>query len=217
MPGPKIHEKYGPSSSDRWIPCPFSLTIDCPRLPTAASLLGDEAHDYGAEILVSPGKDIHVPSHLRVGVRMYTDHVQANDAVPMVERKWMSMEVEEHGGTIDALLIKDRVAVLYDYKNGRWPVQGKSNSQLLCYAGLANEHFEIDVFHGFIIQPNAFKGSKIKAETYTPQQVADHRLKVIDAVENPDRKCTGDWCRWCNLRLTAKCEEGLRYGRAKGW
>ena len=54
MSEPKIHEKYGPSSSDIWIPCPFSLTVECPRLPSAASLLGDEAHDYGAEVLENP-------------------------------------------------------------------------------------------------------------------------------------------------------------------
>ncbi len=217
MPRPEGHAKWNPSSASEWIPCPFSKSIEVPDVKTAASILGDEAHEWGAEVLRNPGETIHVPSQFRAGVKMYTDHVQANDATIMVERNFQSFEVEDHGGTIDAMMIEDGVGTLYDYKNGRWPVAMANNPQLLCYAGLANEHFEIDVFNHVIIQPNAYKGPKIKKETYTKAQVADHRLKVIDAVENPLRKQTGDQCRWCDLRKTAQCDEGVKFGRAKGW
>ena len=192
----KIHEKYGPSSADRWIPCPFSLTVDSPRLPTAASLLGDEAHDLGAEILDNPDRDVHVPSHLRTGVRMYTDHVLARNVKPIVERKWMSMQLAEYGGTIDALLVQNHTAVVYDYKNGRYGVPIENNAQLLCYSDIVSEHFEIDTFIGIIVQPNGYRGPKVKKTEFTVADVAQHRLRVIDAMDNPNRKETGQQCRW---------------------
>ena len=210
------HFKYAPSSSERWIACPFSARDDLPKSDTAASLEGTEAHSWAAEVLESHDQDVHVPAKFRKGVRMYTDHVLTNDTTLMVERKLLSFEVPEHGGTIDCLLVEDRRAVVYDYKNGRWPVVAKDNSQMLCYAGIADEHFEIDTFMGIIVQPNAWRGPKIKPAVYTRQQVDDHRLKVIAATQS-DEKHTGDHCRWCPLRLTAQCDEGIQFGRAKGW
>lgn len=217
MPRPQGHTKWNPSSANEWIPCPFSKSIEVPDRPTAASIAGDEAHEYGADLLANPGKAITIPSEFRTGVEMYTEHVLANNAVVMVERNFQSFEVPDHGGTIDAFMLEDRVAVLYDYKNGRFPVDIRDNPQLLCYDGLVSEHFEIDTFHNIIVQPNAFKGPKIKKVTFTKQEVAGHRLKVIDAVEHPERKQTGDHCRWCALHKTNQCEEGVRYCRAKGW
>ena len=216
MPSPTSHFKYAPSSSDRWIACPFSARDDLPRFETAAALEGTEGHMWGAKVLDNPEQQIDVPSHFADGVRMYTDHVLSNDATPMVERQLVSFEVPEHGGTIDCLLVENRHCVVYDYKNGRWPVNAKDNSQLLCYAGIADEHFEIDIFHGVIVQPNAFKGPKTKTAAYDRQQVDGHRLKVIAATQS-DEKQTGDHCRWCPLRLTDQCDEGVKYGRAKGW
>lgn len=210
------HFKYAPSSSNRWIPCPYSARDDLPRIESAAALEGTNAHAFGAEILKNPGQPVDVPPQFADGVRMYTDHVLANNAAPMVERKWLSMEVPEHGGTIDCLLVEDRSCVIYDFKNGRWPVDATDNSQLLCYAGIVDEHFDIDVFHGIIVQPNAFKGAKIKKAHYLKQDVKEHRLKVIAATQS-DEKHTGDQCRWCPLRLTDQCEEGVQHGIAEGW
>lgn len=216
MTGPTSHYKYAPSSSNRWIACPYSAQDDLPKFENAAALEGTAAHEWAANVLQKDVAMSDVPLKFTDGVSMYVDHINARGMTPIVERKWASFEVQEHGGTIDCLLYETGNAVLYDFKYGKWPVPAKGNSQLLCYAGILCEHFDVQSMEVCIVQPNAFKGPKIKTADITLGEVAEHREKVVHAV-NSNEKNTGDHCRFCPLRLTDQCREGVVYGIAKGW
>lgn len=212
---PEKHAKLSPSASSRWLACPYS--IDAPSTPSnAAAELGTVAHGWASDVLRKRCQLPHVPEQFRDGVAIYVAHVIENKATPIVERFWESFTIEDFGGTVDALLFNEGVCTVYDFKFGKWPVDAKDNKQLLCYSSIAAEHFDIHEFHGVIVQPNAFKGDKIKPAEYTPQQVAAHRKRVIEASESRE-KHTGDWCRFCSFRTLKQCDEGMAYGKMRNW
>ena len=147
---------------------------------------------------------------------MYIGDVLGHDVAPLVERYWESFIIEDFGGTVDTLLYDEGVCTVYDFKFGKWPVYAHLNSQLLCYSALAAEHFDIQEFRGVIVQPNAFKGDKIKTAEYTPEQVEQHRGLVIAASQSRE-KHTGDWCRFCSFRTLKQCDEGVAHGKIRNW
>jgi hypothetical protein len=212
---PTKHAKLSPSKSSTWIACPFS--IDAPSLPAGeAAQDGTIAHGWASDVLLHKKQMRDVPGKYFNGVEMYVAHVQSTSVPPLVERYWESFTIDNFGGTVDALLFNEGICAVYDFKFGKWPVDAKDNSQLLCYSVLAAEHFDIKEFHGVIVQPNAFKGDKIKPAEYTPEQVDRHREAVIRASESREKK-TGEHCRWCSFRTLKQCEEGVAYGKMRNW
>lgn len=212
---PTKHFLLSPSASSRWLPCSFS--IDAPKSPTnAAAEQGTVAHGWASDVLLYQKQLKDVPSEFFKGVQLYVEHVQANRAAPIVERCWESIEIDNFGGTVDCVLVKDNTCVVYDFKFGKWPVAAEDNTQLLCYSTLITEHFDVNEFWGVIVQPNAFKGDKIKMAEYAPDQVARHRERVIEASQTRVKQ-TGDHCRFCSFRTLKQCDEGMAYGKMKGW
>lgn len=212
---PEKHAKLSPSASSRWLACPYS--IDAPSTPpNAAAQEGTAAHGWGSDVLNKRVALSDVPATFKEGVTLYVEHVLSNGAPPIVERFWESFTIENFGGTVDCLLYKDGMCAVYDFKYGKWPVAAENNTQLLCYSALADEHFDIGYYFGVIVQPNAFKGDKVKMAEYSPQQVATHRKRVIEASESRE-KHTGDHCRFCSFRTLKQCDEGMAHAKMKGW
>jgi hypothetical protein len=212
----KLHARLSPSSSGRWLNCSYSAQKDLPELTNAAAVEGNEAHDWAAEVVMKRVRLDQVPSHLQDGIGRYAAHIFENGGTPYCEQMWESFAIDDFFGTIDCLLINDDKAAIYDYKTGKWPVDAEGNTQLLCYAAIVAEHFNIDEFFGVIVQPNAFRGSKIKTAEFTPREVERHRKRVARAAVSDEKK-VGDWCRFCPLRLTDQCYEGLQHGVIRGW
>lgn len=215
--GPREHYRLAPSSSNRWIACPFSAQLDLPQFTNAAAEAGTKAHEWGAMVLNRQTDLDSVPDEFSRGVRMYVDHVLENGCNnPLIEYKWESLSIDEHGGTLDCLLVKDGKACIYDYKHGKYDVKAKDNSQLLCYAAIVAEHFDVKEFFGVIVQPNSSCKQKIKVAEYSVEQVAEHHEKVARAAAS-DEKCVGQHCFFCPLRRADKCAEGVAYGVEKNW
>jgi hypothetical protein len=215
MSAPTTHSRLGPSSSSRWIVCPYSLRA--PKTPAGpAAEEGTEAHGWGANVLLGNCSLADVPDKFAVGVALYVQSVRSNGITPIVERTLQSLEIDEFFGTIDCLLIQGDLAIVYDFKYGKWPVDATDNTQLLCYATLAAEHYDVTSFRGVIVQPRAFKGEKVKAAEFTEYQVEQHRERVKLAAVS-DHKQAGEHCRFCSLRTTGACGEGLAFGEWKGW
>lgn len=215
MPRDDGHERLSPSGSGRWLVCSHSLNAPATP-PTAATKEGDEAHYWSEKTLKGECGILEVPQKFQAGVAMYVNHVKRNQVEPIVERKWDSIEIPNFGGTIDCLLIRGPQCVVYDFKFGKWPVGAEDNPQMLCYSTIVAEHFDVSEFHGVIVQPRAMRGPKIKVAQYSQAQVETHREKVRYAAAN-DYKATGDHCRFCSLRTTGACGEGVAYGIQRGW
>lgn len=216
MPAPTDHYRLSPSKSSTWLVCPFSLTAP-PSPPSKSAEEGTEAHDWAAGCVTGERSIVNAPKKFAAGVGMYVEHVHANGVEPIVERQWHSLEIPDYAGTIDCLLVHERHLVVYDFKFGKWNVEAAGNTQLLCYSDIAREHFDVDTFHGVIVQPRAWKGDKIKVAEYSAEEVDSHRERVKWAVANPDHKEWGEHCRFCELRKQKMCQEGVAYGRMEGW
>lgn len=217
---PTSHYRYAPSSCSRWVLCPGSaLPID--EMPEVENMYGGREegsveHTLAAEILLgAKGVDEALPYP---GVLAYVQHVWGNNltAAPIVERQFVSIEVPDHGGTLDCLLLQDNKAVIYDYKSGKWPVKAADNPQLLCYAGIIAEHFDITQFWGVIVQPNSKAKDKITVARYPLEQVQEHREKV-QAAASSDQLNAGQHCLFCPLLQAKVCGVGRDHAKTKGW
>ena len=214
---PDRHERLSPSTSNRWLCCPYSAQNDLPRFTNAAAEKGTALHSLAAEVLagradlneVKAGKD-------QDAIEMYADHVHSNGGEILVEHFWESMAIDEFGGTSDCTILKDNKVAVYDFKTGKWPVDAYENTQLLCYASIVLEHFDVSEFFGVIVQPNVTRGLKIKVAEYSLDQVDEHRERVKVAAMS-SYKQAGDHCLFCPLRRANKCEEGAAHGQSKGW
>lgn len=216
-PAPSEHYRLSPSGSSRWLACPYSAQADLPQYTNDAAELGTEAHAWGANVLTKQATLDDVPEVFRDGVGMYVAHVLSNGCpTPIIERKWASPSIPEFGGTIDCLLITGQRAAVYDFKYGKWPVKAAGNTQLLCYASIIAEHFDIQEFYGVIVQPNAWNKETIQVAEFHNDQVEDHREKVAAAAVS-DEKHTGDHCLWCPLLRSKQCREGLTHAHTVGW
>lgn len=188
-----------------------------PQFPNAAAESGTEQHKWAADLVTGRCGENDVPPEYYVGVKTYAEHVLANGCpTPLVEYKLESIAIDEHGGTIDCLLIHGNKCAVYDYKSGRWPVDAVGNTQLLCYAAIAAEHFDVEEFFGVIVQPNALKGEKVKVAEYALDDIDAHRDRVAEAAVS-NYKGIGDHCRFCPLRKAEMCDEGRAHAHGKGW
>lgn len=216
MPGPETHEKLSPSSSVRWSVCPRSLLS--PDLPAGkAAEKGTWLHGLAAKMLVDERAVGDVPSQYAEGILQYVEHVMANGVTPIVERKFHSLTIPDFGGSIDALLVRDGALVVYDFKTGTWDVPAVDNTQLLCYASLAAEHFNAGQYHGVIVQPWNKKPQKVKVAEFPQAQIDWIRERARYAQENQDEVVPGEHCLWCPMLRVGNCAEGEHYARKRKW
>lgn len=221
-PAPTSHARLSPSSSSRWISCPYSAWAELPEVPNVYGGRdeGNDAHGWAADVLVGNATLEQVPDDCLEGVTTYVEHIQSNQCPnpPIVERKWHSLSIPEFGGTMDCVLIDGNRAAFYDYKNGKNDVKAEGNTQLLCYASILGEHFHIEEFWGVIVQPNSKikKGRKPKVAQFSPFEVDNHRERVAAAAVS-DEKVTGEQCMFCPILAAGLCEEGKEYAKGQWW
>lgn len=163
MTGPAAHARLSPSSAERWMTCPGSVSAiaACPVQDTTseAAAEGTAAHAL-AEILLrerialrGQGEllkqwhaeygDRYDANELRAGVMPYVDYVsEAWDDLGGRKRARLLLEQRVHVidgvyGTADAVIISGKKKVLHviDLKFGRGVrVEAEGNLQLRCYA-----------------------------------------------------------------------------------
>lgn len=220
---PEKHCRLSPSSSKRWLACPFSAQVDLPQVVSKedstggkACTTGQDIHQLAAEVISGRASLDDVPDDWKLGVHNYVAHVAGNDGDLIAEHFWESICIDDFGGTADVTLLKDNKACVYDFKTGKWPVEAAGNTQLLCYLSIIAEHHDVDEFYGVIVQPKTFKGDKIKVAEFSLEQIDLHRERVAEAAVS-DYKSVGDHCRFCPLRLTDQCDEGRSFAKKKGW
>lgn len=213
MPAPEKHARHSPSSAYRWIPCSYSLNAPESE-QNAATRRGHKLHKLAADIVLGNKSVDDAPEPDRPGLDLYRNHILANQCTPHVEHWFESLYIPDFGGTCDCFMYRDGQGVVYDLKTGKWPVEAKDNEQLLCYAALAAEYYEIDTFYGVIVQPKVSMYPHPAA--YTLDQVNRHRDKVEYAASHEYTKA-GDHCRFCGLRRNKSCKEGVVEGVNRGW
>lgn len=207
----------------RILACAFSAQHNLPQLVSVedktggkAATAGVDMHDMACGVLSGRVPITDVPYDWMDSVSLYVDHAQQNKGDFIYEHFWESICIDDFGGTTDCVIINGRKCVIYDFKTGKWDVPAADNKQLLSYASIIAEHFNVDQFWGVIIQPKVLRGQKIKVAEYTLDQVDDHRAAVAAAAIS-DEKGTGDHCRFCPLRLDRSCAEGNAYCTSRGW
>jgi hypothetical protein len=213
---PDKHCRLSPSSSERWLACPYSAQTDLPRFTNEAAEKGTSLHSLAGDVLAGRATtDGLKPKDVRA-IDMYVDHVHANGGEYLVEHFWESIAIDDFGGTADCVIFKHGKIAVYDFKSGKWPVEAEDNTQLLSYASIVAEQMDVDGFYGVIVQPNSKDGRKVKATEYSLEQVSEHHENVKIAAVS-DHKQVGDHCMFCPLRRADMCDEGAAEARRKGW
>jgi hypothetical protein len=146
------------------------------------------------------------------------------DKPPMViteERMWF--KGNRYSGVPDLLAIKDKKALLVDYKFGRGRVaHAKDNSQLKWLSVLVDEKYDVDEITGVIIQPacgNYTMATRTKPQLKNARRSVMSTLRRMEA-ENPAARPGADQCRYCRAReacpaLHKKTEGIMRIGKVE--
>lgn len=157
-----FHEKYSPSTADKWIDgCPGAVEAEQahPNSSSEPAEEGTAAHELGATVLLKPGSTCHdhigevfnkdnplglefiCDEEMADYVQEYVDSVrryQGTDGLLFVEVATPKYEkLPESGGTSDAVIIREKEKELqvHDLKYGRGiSVYAQDNKQLQLYA-----------------------------------------------------------------------------------
>lgn len=217
----KIHYRYSPSATKRWLNCPGSL--DAPPSKTSEySEAGTNAHTVG-EIAVRTGELVTDDEDTRAAVSVYVDFVESirekQPILELIEETRAHAQFEDFGGTADYLAIyMDGAAgcVLHfvDYKHGEGvAVEAEENYQLLSYAVIFASFFglAIDTYRLTIVQPRCTDVEPVQTWETTPERVEEH-ARAIEQVRSQKHFKAGDHCRWCSLASTCDTlrQESLR-------
>lgn len=191
------HWRLAPSSSGRWLKCPYSAQ-NLPEIPSKAAQRGSWLHRV-VEYYLLHGVPIFGRNkderHARYCAE-YAERVKSPDK--LYEQVIESAVVPEHGGTVDVILAGDESIHVVDFKFGKWPVYVENNTQIGCYLNLARQVFPgRKRFFGTILQP----------QVYNEPQTAEFSGEWLDSLERrageaafSDAKVAGDHCQFCPLR-----------------
>lgn len=206
------HSRMAPSSMDRILLCPGSAVDNPPNRGSAEADAGTCAHSLGEKVL---GGEVvedseYKDDETRSAVFKYVSYVRAHkneytNTEMHLEVRIESTEEEDHGGTMDTLLVSPDHLHVIDYKNGICPVNPYDNKQLLSYLSLANEKFPgRKTFLASIVQPNVF--GKTECVEYSLDDIETHAMDVMLAAGD-DSRTAGDHCKWCPLKQGCKENE----------
>lgn len=220
------HSKYSPSSSDRWLACPGSLTIgtesDSANRYTAE---GSVAHEIAYQCLEfgllpdsflgktisQDGFEIEVTEEMVTSIQIYLDAVErlADGEEIVLEQRIEHSTWAEFGGTIDCLVPTRNLVIDFKYGAGV-AVEVDGNTQLQCYALLYLDKYNqgcIEDVHLVIVQPRAsHPDGPVREWTASDIRlnILEERLARTIGVDIEEFHA-GDWCRWCPHKV--QCPE----------
>lgn len=221
------HAKLSPSSSDRWLECPASITrtpADREDDDNDAAHEGSGAHSLAEYCLknncsAAEGKlaaeylKWDTPE-LRDYVQIYLDYVRrlVGDGELFVEQTLHIFKRHGVWGTADAVIVtKDGTIHIVDLKFGRGIlVDADDNTQLTLYGigGLAFDWLSlvpIHTVHVHIVQP---RRGNYPSRAYPVEQLAqwvkDNEHKVARANSGSNEAKPGVHCRWCPVKGSCK-------------
>lgn len=241
----KTHETYSASGSSIWLNCPGSIQAQAeapPEEENAAALEGVFAHELHERWVKHFAKSplaFSIPKKfdkketvdaVSQSVKFLKSKRQKGDEIKVETKTMLDFIHPEFGGTVDVAFVKwfDRL-LIYDFKNGYWPVETHEfksgilylNTQLVSYAlGIANEFdFEFENVELGIGQPrgNHASGNKFRSITVPMEKVRSYEdlfKRAIDRTLSPKAKrFAGKHCKWCKARKT--CKEIARFTNAE--
>ncbi len=252
------HHRLGGSTTKRWFSCAYSVPASEKALAegliqtsesnfsadkgTAAHYLGEKCLTTGCSPIDYLGEKIYVGKNAFTVDAAFVEAVSIHvDFCRKKERRaefkqvefnsdLISLYDEDVGGPCDHVAIKRKHLYITDYKNGRWLVEVKDNTQLFlyalgCYLALKDK-YEIAKVTVTITQPHGnHEDGPIRSQTISVrelmrfkttqldpavQRVKEATVEVKKNVASPKHKPTpsDDACAWCPI-------EGICQARIK--
>lgn len=115
-----------------------------------------------------------------------------------IEVKIRSNTIDEHGGTIDILIVTADTIHVVDFKFGEVIVYAVDNDQLMAYLHLARQKYPgRKKFFATIMQPTDAHDTDPDTAEFTHDQLQNDLLWMIEASQQKHFKA-GDWCHYCD-------------------
>lgn len=227
----EAHSHIGASSAYRWLNCPGSVRLYAQlttRRATDYAATGTVAHEVCERCLRDDLEPLHFLGKKIKAGEMEIEVTEDMVSAVTVYVGQIRLDLQLHGGELsveqsfsldwlhpgmfgrnDACITPAHLLGtlrIYDYKNGRKPVNAKDNPQLMYYAlgalGKDNK-WAADSVLCTIIQPNAVGKEEVidRWELSVDDLYSwahDVLLPGAEATEAPDAPCVmGDWCCFC--------------------
>ncbi len=206
------HLKFSPSASDRWMKCPASLNGSAEQgPPSEAAAEGTVAHTIcerclllgldPAEMLGEEIDGFTVDQDMVDGARLFLDHVESSLRDLGTDRfhtEIFLQSSEDFGGTVDCLIETETDIAIIDYKYGFRTVEVVNNSQLLCYATLAQKAGQKVTLS--IVQPRAAHADgPVRSWEVPADRLFEFGQELEAAFEKAGNEefSAGDHCRYC--------------------
>lgn len=204
------HAKLSPSSSSRWIECPYSLHLEdlnpCKDNDNPASIRGTIIHWIGEELLAydryfeigqeytcSQGNIFILEEDMLNEAQNYKDYClkifdNHEESMLKVETKTdLTMLMNDTFGTLDCLIFNmcDETLHIIDLKTGRGRVKAERNTQLMLYAyGIAyqliNDFLPVDKISLHIVQNNERAGDNNNTWLTTFDEIEEFIKTKVD-------------------------------------
>lgn len=219
------HARLAPSSSKRWLPCPWSAQNDLPNSSNPASLAGDIGHDVSDKFLkahktldewelslvedkvfqdVTGLVGVDNAAGIATAVAFYIETVYkyAEGAlVVSIENKLFHNRIPEFFGTIDTCIYTpgaEYELTIIDLKTGKGKQPAKGNTQLQSYACFARQKYETDKpVRCIIVQDRVY--AKPQVACFSPEQLDDFERRV-DIASRSTEQVAGKHCYFCPLQ-----------------